>query len=1505
MKNKGKINLIPIFVLVIFLALLIGAAFALRQWQKSRKMSDGLRLGEAAYKQQDWMEAATQFGYYLGGAQDDIEILSKYAECLTKARPTEPSRLMSAANAYRRIIRNDKTNAEAIEKASDIYIATGNSGEAELILADAIKLLPENETLHNKYALSLALQKKLDDLLKIKNENPDHLKSYYQFIAELCIADEKYSIAVDILKQVIEKYPEEIDAYQSLVNLILQKEYKENARQGVNKAILFKEIEPWLVQASQACPADPKLYLMLANIELWNENYNQVPANLNKALELASNDDFLIKIQIASFYSQLERSDPDNFKGMSDLAVNICINIVDNDPTNLRAWKSLIGFVRLKNNKQQLEELTDKALKSLDITSQWDFIPTAIENYASIGKNSKAIELINQVEKAEAMEAHVAYWKALIARNNNDNYEEISQLNKAILLGYDNTAIKIQLANAYRKNNDLSSAILNLRNVLEKNPNIRSVILDIATLYLQTQQYNDAILTAQKLLQNSENDTDAIAIVLQANIQIASNEQLKDPDSTLYANLLAEISKHIDKFQDQLIPQRLMFSLAIKAGKYEDAETIINQLRGDSTIDQKAVDNLQLSLNLNKSQYFNDLGNKAEAQRLQNETISILKRQLEDNPDNISLIISQAGILVNNKQYGEALSLIDNSLESVNNISDKRNLVFAKSDILLAEDRDKKADDPEKRALSVIENYLSENSQDIAAIRKTLYFKTIIGDTSKAKSAIEKIKQIESNDAGRIWKIELARLCLLQDPFNKADAQEAITVLKDVLAKNPYDQDCSVNLAQLYEKDSQLQLAANLWLEIHNRYLNNIQFADNAIRCLRRAGQTKKANELLQQMLSQVPDDPRLLGYEAIRLLEENNIDQAEYILEGIYNKSLATDMQILTLANIYYTKAGSLQEEFTSDKNKYYEKAIQLCDEILNDGTYNYEAFTIKVGALIRMDRHEEAKDICGKAISQNESSQSYLLRARFYFNINDIDAMLTDLDKACSFEDIKESDYSGIITLYTSINDTNNAVKYAKLALKQFPDNVILARQAISLFLFPPSKLSLNEKQLKSLDNKKQEELLDQQMKDLAKDGELLLDNTLAKHPSDLAIKILKSRFLIDSGTKPELSTARNLLSDVVADQPENINAWLLLSEVELKRLQYERAIDILNAALQYNPDNPDLTIRKAQAESQINPELARATLEKVSSLASTNADVGIRLASIYLTRNEPVQALKLLDTAEKLTDNISQLDTINILRILASYKQGNKEIISEINQILTDQPKNTDAFIAKVDMLIFDENWSAVSDTVSQWENINPDNIQSLLNVVSILLRFQDKENAVNLIFNITDKVIEKEPDNIAALQVQATISNINQDIQKAIERYKQILEYEPENTVAMNNMAWVLSEELNKPNEALKLAEKGLSINSNYADLNDTTGVIYFRLGNYNKSIEQLEKAISLYNTNDPELVNTFYHLGRSHYLAGNKVEADKLLQRAKDFNESTNTLSEKDKAELNELLNSAK
>src|SRR5206468_4732749 len=73
-----------------------------------------------------------------------------------------------------------------------------------------------------------------------------------------------------------------------------------------------------------------------------------------------------------------------------------------------------------------------------------------------------------------------------------------------------------------------------------------------------------------------------------------------------------------------------------------------------------------------------------------------------------------------------------------------------------------------------------------------------------------------------------------------------------------------------------------------------------------------------------------------------------------------------------------------------------------------------------------------------------------------------------------------------------------------------------------------------------------------------------------------------------------------------------------------------------------------------------------------------------------------------------------------------------------------------------------------------------------------------------------------------------------------RYRRVLTTEPQNAVALNNLAFVLAEQKHSPKEALPLADKAYSL-SPVPTIGDTLGWIHHLLGNDRSARPLLEQA----------------------------------------------------------------
>jgi Flp pilus assembly protein TadD len=120
----------------------------------------------------------------------------------------------------------------------------------------------------------------------------------------------------------------------------------------------------------------------------------------------------------------------------------------------------------------------------------------------------------------------------------------------------------------------------------------------------------------------------------------------------------------------------------------------------------------------------------------------------------------------------------------------------------------------------------------------------------------------------------------------------------------------------------------------------------------------------------------------------------------------------------------------------------------------------------------------------------------------------------------------------------------------------------------------------------------------------------------------------------------------------------------------------------------------------------------------------------------------------------------------------------------------------------------------------------------------------------------EVLEKEPDDVAALQLLGDVTLARQDWKAARAAYKRAYEKQPRNLVAVNNLAWLAAEKLGDLKEALAMAEvlqKGrngepLGVERLPPDALDTLGVVYAKardVGLYPRMRDLFEAAARRY------------------------------------------------------------
>ena len=124
------------------------------------------------------------------------------------------------------------------------------------------------------------------------------------------------------------------------------------------------------------------------------------------------------------------------------------------------------------------------------------------------------------------------------------------------------------------------------------------------------------------------------------------------------------------------------------------------------------------------------------------------------------------------------------------------------------------------------------------------------------------------------------------------------------------------------------------------------------------------------------------------------------------------------------------------------------------------------------------------------------------------------------------------------------------------------------------------------------------------------------------------------------------------------------------------------------------------------------------------------------------------------------------------------------------------------------------------------------------------------------------LKGEPDSLELLQAQAYLRHLQGRHDDELKLYDAVLARNPGNFLFLNNMAWTLSENLNRPEEGLKRVDEALEKLGFEPHVVDTRGVILTRLGRYDEAIRALESAAAVLPTGP-----VYYHLARACSKAG--------------------------------------
>ncbi len=409
--------------------------------------------------------------------------------------------------------------------------------------------------------------------------------------------------------------------------------------------------------------------------------------------------------------------------------------------------------------------------------------------------------------------------------------------------------------------------------------------------------------------------------------------------------------------------------------------------------------------------------------------------------------------------------------------------------------------------------------------------------------------------------------------------------------------------------------------------------------------------------------------------------------------------------------------------------------------------------------------------------------------------------------------------------------------------------------------------------------------------------------------------------------LDKAALSIEEMLKIDPSNSSLQKFLIEFYIRNKEYDKALSNVNELLQFYPDDLEAREKKATILAEMGLwEKASNEYQYLLKQQNISLDFKIKIGASYF-----LMALKdstLLPIAKNIFTTLDK-DTVDwqikiYLGAIAIKEKKDSTAIEIFNKVIELAPWNSEAWTRLGGLLFDNRKYSEVIKILSKAIDNFPDDF--VMNLILGLAYSQTDNDVKAKIF--LSKAVELNPLDITALSALGyTLSQLKES-DEAIIYLKKALQIDPENVDLMgtlgliydgkeswkecdsiyslalsidstnalinNNFAYSLSKRGEQLELALKMVTFALEKDPYNSSYLDTKGWVYFKLGEYDKAKEFIQKSIDV----GGEKAIILDHLGDVLFMMGKKDEAIKTWKKAFELDQTNVTI--KNKIEKGEL-----
>lgn len=374
-------------------------------------------------------------------------------------------------------------------------------------------------------------------------------------------------------------------------------------------------------------------------------------------------------------------------------------------------------------------------------------------------------------------------------------------------------------------------------------------------------------------------------------------------------------------------------------------------------------------------------------------------------------------------------------------------------------------------------------------------------------------------------------------------------------------------------------------------------------------------------------------------------------------------------------------------------------------------------------------------------------------------------------------------------------------------------------------------------------------------ADDARKRYESMIAREPKNEQLLLAYAQLTALTRENPEESKA--IIEKAIAANPGSARARVALVGYYSRVNDKRAALTAAQAAQTSFPDDPIVldALGAAQLAAGENNQ-AVATIARIAQLQPGSAMALVRLAAVQYGAKDYSAAI---DNARKAIALQPDLPQAWGVLIKAQIVAGQTDAaIADARKLQKEQPDRALGFAMEGEVLASQKKWADAATALGEALKRQPIPLLAATTYASLVNAGKTADAKA-----LADRWAREHPNDTAIADVIAQQAMARKDYTAAIAQYRAILAINPENTIALNNLAWMLSEAGDA--KGREYAERAYQLAPFNASVVDTLGWTLFKTGDAARGLQMLRLANNL-APNEPEI--------RMHYAQALMKSGDK-------------------------------